>query len=318
MATFRSKLIHHRHTGRVRPHEHTSYFSLTALLLVAGLLLLTYTASAWERPGPSAESVGISGIVPGKPPTSAATILTPTDGQRFSQTPITVAGTCPKDALVEVFKNDIFAGSAICTSEGTFSFQIDLLIGANTLIARVYDALNQQGPDSNKVTVYYDAIATQGAPLTSLNFGGPQLIINTDAVFRGSFPNKEMSIPIDVIGGRAPFAINVQWGDSNNKVISRPDNSTFRVSHTYQKAGTFQLSIQATDADGRVAFLTVASIVNGQPDPATTAVANAKTTTNSLLMLWPLYAATFAVVVSFWLGEWREKRLLIKHGIIAA
>ena len=38
------------------------------------------------------------------------------------------------------------------------------------------------------------------------------------------------------------------------------------MAHTYTKAGTFQLSIQATDADNRVAFLTVASIVNGQPD----------------------------------------------------
>lgn len=318
MAIMRSKLIHHRHTGRVRPHEHTSYFSLAALLVVVGLLLLTYTTYAWERPGPSGGSVGLTGTVPGKAPTVGATIRTPTDGQRFVQTPITVAGTCPKDTLVEIFKNDIFAGSAICTSEGTFSFQIDLMIGSNKLVARVYDALNQQGPDSNTVTVFYDAIASQGAPITSLNFGGPQLLINTDAVFRGSFPNKEMTIPIDVLGGRAPYAVNIQWGDSTNKVVSRPDNSTFRTSHTYKKAGTYQLSIQATDADGRVAFLTVASIVNGQSDTVTAASSNAKTTTNSLLLLWPLYAATFAVVVSFWLGEWREKRLLIKHGIIAA
>jgi hypothetical protein len=255
--------------------------------------------------------------MPGKPPTTAATISTPKDGQHFSQTPISVSGTCPKDTLVELYKNDIFAGSGVCGDNGTYSFDIDLLIGQNTLVARVYDALNQQGPESNKVVVYYDALPAQGAAMTSLNFGGDQLLINTDAIFRGSFPDKEMSVPIDILGGRAPYAINIQWGDSTNKVVSRPDNATFRTAHTYKKAGTYQLAIQATDADGRVAFLTVASIVNGQPDPETVAAANTKTTINGLLLLWPLYAATFAVVVSFWLGEWREKRLLIKHGVIA-
>ena len=314
----RLKLIHRRHTGQVRPHEHTSYLPLALLLLVTGFFLTTYTAAAWTRPTPESGSIGITGVMPGKPPTTAATINTPKDGQRFTTTPITVSGSCPKDTLVELYKNDIFAGSGVCNEEGTYSFDIDLLIGSNTLVARVYDALNQEGPESNKVTVYYDALPSQGAPITSLNFGGDQLLINTDAVFRGSFPDKEMSIPIDIIGGRAPYAINIQWGDSTNKVVSRPDNATFRTTHTYKKAGTFQLAIQATDADGRVAFLTVASIVNGQPDPETIAASNTKTTTNSLLLLWPLYASTFAVVVSFWLGEWREKRVLIKHGVLAA
>ena len=48
------------------------------------------------------------------------------------------------------------------------------------------------------------------------------------------------------------------------------------------------------------------------------AIADNKATANLLLALWPLYAATFAVVVSFWMGEWREKRLLVKHGVLAA
>ncbi|NCU37600.1 hypothetical protein EOL96_00860 [Candidatus Saccharibacteria bacterium] len=313
----RTKLLHRHHTGRISAHEHTSYVALASILLVAGIFLMSYTASAWERPGPAAESIGMSGIVPGVPPSEGATINTPTNGQRFSQTPITVAGKCPKDTLVEIFKNDIFAGSAICTNDGTFTLLIDLLVGQNTLIARVFDSLNQQGPASPAVTVYYDALPPQSSAITSLNFGGPQLLINTDAVFRGAFPGKEMSLPIDILGGRAPYAVNVQWGDSTNKVISRPDNTSFRVSHIYQKAGTFQLSIQATDADGRVAFLTVASIVNGQPDPEVVAAVTTKTTSNTLLMLWPLYAATFAAVISFWLGEWREKRMLIKHGLLS-
>lgn len=316
MLTKLLKLAHHTHTARVRPHEHTSYLPLALVLFVVGICLSSFTVSAWERPGPSAGSIGMYGTVPGKPPTTAAVIATPTNNQRFSQTPIIVSGTCPKDTLVELFKNDIFAGSSVCTTDGTFSFEIDLLAGQSTLVARVFDALNQVGPDSNSVVVYYDAPANTSSPFAQLNFGGPQLLLNTDAVFRGAFPGKEMTIPLDIIGGRAPYAINIQWGDSTNKVVSRPDNTSFRTAHTYQKAGTYQLSVQATDADGRVAFITVASIVNGQPDPAVTASASAQETTNTLLLLWPLFAATFAVVVSFWIGEWREKRLLEKRGLL--
>ena len=130
-------LIHHRHSGRLRPHEHTSYLPLGALLLAVGLLLGVYTSYA-ASPGPEAGSVGLSGVVPGKPPTVAPTIDTPRSGERFSTTPVTVSGTCPKGTLVEVFKNKIFAGSTPCDNSGKYSMDIDLLIGANILLARVY------------------------------------------------------------------------------------------------------------------------------------------------------------------------------------
>ncbi len=314
----RKPLLPKGNTGKVRGHEHTAYISLTILLLVVGLCLSTFTVGAWERPGPAAGSIGLTGVMPGKPPTKGATIVTPTTGQSFTQTPVVISGTCPTNTLVEIFKNDIFAGSTPCGNDGKFSIETDLLIGSNILIARVYDALNQAGPDSNSVTVSYNPGLSAASGLTSLNFGGPQLIINTDAVFRGAFPNKEMTIPIDILGGRAPYAVNIQWGDSTNKVVSRPDNASFRVPHTYAKAGTYQLSIQATDADGRVAFLTVASIVNGQPDPEVVAATKANTTTSLLFALWPLYASIFAMTISFWAGEWRERRTLIKHGLISA
>lgn len=306
------KIVSHQHTGKLRPHEHTSYASLAVLLTVVGLVLGFYTTSA--SPGPQAGSIGMSGIVPGKAPTTAATIAKPTNGQRFTTTPIEVSGTCPENTLVEIFKNDIFAGSTPCSENGTYILEIDPLYGQNTLIARVYDALNQPGPDSVAVTIFYDVLPAQSGPIKSLDFGGAQLLLNTDAVFRGVFPDKEMSVPIDILGGTAPYAVNIQWGDSNNKVISRSDNVSFRATHAYTKPGIYQISLQATDAEGRVAFLTVAAIVNGQPDPAVAATTTPNTP--QLLALWPLYAAMVAVVISFWLGERREMKVLKSHGLL--
>lgn len=280
---------------------------------------MAYTASAaTPYNGPEAGSIGLSGSMPGKPPTTAAQITAPPNGQHFSTSPATIAGTCPKNTLVEVFKNDIFAGSTACTDAGSFTLDIDLLFGQNTLTARVYDALNQPGPDSNKVVVYYDALPPQSPGINTLDFGGPQLLLNTDAVFRGSFPGQEMSMPIDIVGGTPPYALNIQWGDATNKVVSRPDNTTFRVPHTYQKAGIYQISVQASDGNGRVAFITVAAIINGQPDTATGTAAVKADTMSKLVLLWPLYTSTVAVVASFWLGERREKSLLSRRGQLLA
>lgn len=304
----RFKLLHHRHSGRLRAHEYTSYAPLGILLVVVGIALTVYSVSA-VSPGPEGGSVGLSGTMPGPPPTTAAVIQVPSNQQHFGTSPVTVSGTCPKDSLVEVYKNDIFAGSGPCTDAGTFSFQVDLLFGPNKLIARVYNALNQPGPDSNTVAVSYDALPPQGSTIAPLNFGGAQLILNTNAVYRGTFPGQELSVPIDILGGTAPYAVNVQWGDTSNKVIPRNNNFSFTTTHTYNKAGTYQITLQATDSAGRMAFLTVAAIVNGQP-AATISNTNAKSAQSRLLILWPLYTSAAAVAVSFWLGERREKYIL--------
>lgn len=308
--------LKHEHTGRIRPHEHTSYLPLVILLFVVGVVLGAHTVAA-QSPGPEAGSIGLTGIVEGDPPKTGATINVPQTGNRFSTSPITVSGTCEADTLIEVYKNDIFAGSTMCTSDGTFAFEIDLLYGENRLSARVYDALNQQGPESNLVTVFYDGLPPQPAPgFNSLDFGGAQLLLNTDSVFRGSFPGQEFSMPISIIGGTPPFALNVQWGDSKNKVVSRNDNLNFDVTHSYSRAGTYQVRLQATDAAGRVAFLTVASIINGGPDGSEGLGSGTTAPQNTLLALWPLYVSLVAVVVAFWLGEMREKRVLKNRGPI--
>lgn len=311
------KISHHDHTLKLRPHEHTSYVPLAFMLVIVGFALSVFSTSvesATPYDGPESGSVGLTGVVPGKAPTTAATITKPLNGQHFTTSPVTVEGTCPENTLVELFKNDIFAGSTVCTDKGTYSLDIDLLIGENKVVARVYDALNQAGPDSNVITIYYDAIPPQSDLITPFNFGGNQLLLNTDAVFRGTFPGQTLTVPLDVLGGNPPYAINVEWGDASNKVVPRNDNATFNVDHIYKKAGTYQVTFQASDVGGRVAFLTVATIVNGQPDAATTA-STSLASPGQLLLLWPIFTGAVAVVASFWLGEQREKRVLVKHGV---
>ncbi len=305
------KISHHKYSGRLRPHEHTSYLPLALLILVVGVVLFGYSVAVFASSGPGSGSIGLTGTLPTTPPKVAATITSPTNQQHFLSSPITVSGSCPTQTLVEIYKNNIFAGSTPCDTNGNYSLSVDLLYGQNSLTAQVYDVLNQAGPVSDPVTVFYDVSPSQNASLSPLNFSGSELILDTTAVYRGTFPGQVLNVPISIVGGIAPFAINVSWGDSTNEVIPRSNNQTFNASHIYQKAGTFAITLQASDIQQQVAFLTVAAIVNGQPGViSANNVSITKPPQNELLVLWPLYAIIATLLVSFWIGEQREKRIL--------
>ncbi|OYW42039.1 hypothetical protein B7Z28_01870, partial [Candidatus Saccharibacteria bacterium 32-45-3] len=133
------KLSHHKHTGKLKEHKSTSFLPLFILVIAVSspLSIATASAQSWTRPDPDAESISLTGVVEGKPPTEAARITSPTDLTRTSQSPIEISGTCPVDTIVQIYKNDMFAGSTVCRENGTFKLEIDLLIGENILIARV-------------------------------------------------------------------------------------------------------------------------------------------------------------------------------------
>lgn len=321
MLMFRSlKISHPSETGKLKQHQHTSFLPLFIIVLAAAIPLSVATASAqsWTRPGPEAESTSLTGTMPGDPPDTAAEIKQPVDLGRFTTSPITVNGTCPSGTVVQIYKNDIFAGSVMCSVQGTFSVEVDLLIGENTITAKVYDALNQEGPISQSVRAYYDALPVQSTSLAPLDFGSAQMLLNTNTVFRGIFPGKELSVPISIVGGAPPYAINIFWGDGTNDVLVRNDSSTFTLTHVYARPGTYQLNVQATDSDGRVAFLSVAVVVNGTDATgvATTGSSNTSNPLSIVYALWPVYVAITAIVGGFWLGEVREKSVLRKQGLL--
>lgn len=314
------KLSHPAETGKFKQHRHTSFLPLFILVLATALPLsaATVAAQSWTRPGPASESVSLTGTMSGDPPAQAANIQQPVDLGRFSSSPVTISGSCPANTVVQIYKNDIFAGSVACSTNGSFSTQVDLLIGENSITARVYDALNQEGPVSQAIKVFYDALPAQSTALAPLDFGGSQMVLNTSTVFRGIFPNKELSVPISIAGGKAPYAVNVFWGDSTNDIVARNDSTAFNLKHTYSRPGTYQLNIQATDTDGRVAFLSVAVIVNGAETAAVTSNGESSTANpfNIVYALWPVYVAVTAIVGGFWLGEVREKNMLQKQGLL--
>ncbi len=127
--------------------------AVLSLLLVVGAVATVHGQIGSPNPQQSG-TTGLQGKVSSPPPTTPATITTPATGRSFNTTPITVSGLCKTGLLVKIFSNNIFVGSADCAG-GSYSIQVDIFGGSNELVAKVYDALDQEGPESNKVTVTF-------------------------------------------------------------------------------------------------------------------------------------------------------------------
>jgi hypothetical protein len=257
--TGRMQLSNHAHSWRYRPHKHTSYPGLLFILMITGVILLGASIGAQGAvQNPQTGSVGLSGTVAGPPPSVAAVITSPTSGSHTTSSPITITGTCPNNTFVFIDKNSVLAGQAACNG-GRFSLQADLFIGANTLIARVIDALGQSGPDSNPTIVYYDAPNTNA----SGSIVGRQMFLESDATVVGGSPGTSLSRSITIVGGTAPFAVSWDFGDGGNSLMTVGTDGKVSASHSYASPGTYEVIVKVSDSLGNEAFIQLITVVNG-------------------------------------------------------
>ena len=286
---------------------------LKICLAIAGLAVTVLVASdrsvnaITPPPGPKSGSVGVEGTIPSPPPTQAATIVAPANGSSFDDIPVTVTGSCPKDILVKLFSNNIFVGSVTCPS-GSYSLKVSLFSGRNDLVARVFDALDQQGPDSNIVTVTYnDAKFAQF---------GSHVLITSQYSRRAANPGAELDWPIIVSGGIGPYAISVDWGDGTTSDLhSEPFAGTFTYKHVYKIAGIYKVTFSAVDSNDTSAYLQVIAVATGTVGTTTNGAnpttgngnndpnANKTVVTQTKVLWQPTAAIVFVAIGTFWLGR---------------
>jgi hypothetical protein len=278
-----------------------------AVALVAVLAIAQQASALITPPGPSNGSSGVQGTVKTPAPKNAASIATPSNGQSFSKMPLTVAGLCTTGLLVKIFSNNVFVGSAQCTS-GSYTLQITLFDGTNELVARQFDALDQPGPDSGTVTVTYNNSQFAGG-------AGQQFTLTSLYALRGANPNEQLNWPISINGGSAPFALSVDWGDGKSATLySEPIGGTVTVNHTYSSAGTYTVIVKGTDKDGQTAFLQLVSQANGAVTQSTEAASKGATVISTTKVLWvPAAICIPLIFVSFWLGRRYELAALRRH-----
>ncbi|MGH7241416.1 MAG: PKD domain-containing protein [Candidatus Saccharimonadales bacterium] len=288
-------------------NRYTAALLLALGLLLAATLVMPRTVHGLgSQQNPQSGSVGLQGTIASPPPTQAATITVPGNGQTFKTTPITISGLCKTGLLVKVFSNNIFVGSASCTN-GSYSLQIDLFSGQNDLVARVYDSLDQAGPDSNTVTVNY-------ADTQFVQFGTRVSLSSTFAQL-GADPGKELDWPIILSGGIGPYAISTDWGDGTAPTLqSESFAGNITIKHVYKSAGVYQVIVKATDANGTVAFLQLVGVANGKVTQSTGAgsstsggsSATGNGNNKATVIWWPMLLLLPLIFSAFWLGRRHE------------
>jgi hypothetical protein len=259
------------------------------------------SAAAPPAPNPQSSPVGVEGQVNGPPPDTAAIISVPGNGQRFTTTPITVSGICKSGLLVEIFDNNVFVGAASCVGS-SFTLQIDLFDGQNDLVAKVFDALNQKGPDSTTVSVLFRGVNSAG--------GATRPTLTTAYAKRGANPGDTLTWPITLSGGTGPYALNVDWGDKTNMdLISRSAAGVFNIEHVYKQSGVFIVTVKATDANGSAAFLQLVGISNG-PIQQNNSLASKNITVKRVIIWWPLMITFVLTLIAFWLGKRHQLQVI--------
>lgn len=294
---------------------HRNLVLLVLVLVGMATAMVVATANAAiPPPGPQSGTVGVEGTIPSDPPTQAASIATPTNGQTFSTIPITVRGVCPANTLIKVFSNEIFIGSAPCTN-GSYSVDVSLFSGRNDLVARVFDALDQQGPDSNVVTVTFnDAQFAQF---------GSHVLITSQYARRAAAPNEVLQWPVIVSSGLGPYALSVDWGDGTPvELLSRPFAGIIDFRHTYKSSGVYRVTFKVVDTNGTTGYLQVVAVITGAIEGKTGSASstagdgaggNKTIVTQREIAWWPMALMIVPAFLTFWLGRRYELSALRKR-----
>ncbi len=130
-------------------------YAFSGLIIVASQLLPTLPALAVS----SSDSLEVTAIVPGPPPTVPAVIQGLINNGTVTVTPMTLSGTCGVGLTVRLYDNGTEVGHAECGADGRFVINFSLMFGRNDLSALNFDSLNQAGPASDTITIFVVSLA---------------------------------------------------------------------------------------------------------------------------------------------------------------
>ena len=330
------RLSHHKHTGKLLHHHHTSYGLLVFLMAIPVLVLVLMGQMVYAT-----DSVKVTGVVPQEPPPFAPTITYPLAGSRIDDAPVTVKGACPlanPAVIIAIYENSVLRGSTICNNAtGTYSVPISFSYGQHTLVAKVVTFTGQQGLSSAAVTfnrVYIVPTKNLGSGSTNGNVllpGIQPLVMVTSQPVVAFGPNSDALLQVTFSGGIPPYNVSIDWGDGVTEDYRIYDQTEQVFSHVYpsyeeylqsdayrqlstsqqgEKTRNYLITITVTDSDGNISVMT---IIASSPIPFN-APQLADTTTRTAawyetLIASPiirLYAIIFVTLLLLWV-IWRRR-----------
>lgn len=299
--------------------------SALTLSLLCAVLLSSVTVGAVEST--KQDDVVVNAEVPASEAIKPATIRSPSSNSTTTKSTIVVRGDCEPRALVVVYVNKVMAGTTHCSTNGTYQITVQLRIGKNEIYVRNYDDLGRMGEPTPGILVTYKP--TKPAPVddgnpnipprepevpqkpvacsaytpTSITEGGQSRVV---AVCMPSFiePDKEYVLGVVISGGKAPYALSVEWGDGKrpHSLYSFDTVGYHAIPFTYESPGAYVATIRVADQTNYAAFSQVAILVDGGLVNPARAFDEVRENVSWLYATTPTFVALFTLLIGFWIG----------------
>ncbi|MGB4762619.1 MAG: hypothetical protein WBP12_04680 [Candidatus Saccharimonas sp.] len=261
-------LQHHRHTGKVLAHKHTSYRGLFLLVALFSLSLIAIVQSV------RANDIIATAKVAAPIPATAAQV-TSHDPEAVSATDsIELAGSCSYAApttVVEVHADGQFVASGVCSPSNTFAIPLILSPGRHLFILRTVNVTNDYGPDSNPTFITYAPSATTQEPQqtesnqptntgSTVTSGANGLRIYSKSTYLLFGPDKDAEWVGYFAGGVPPYRVAIDWGDGTSSTYLANDSGQQSYRHTYTSYRPLFATISVRDDKGTTVVAHIAAI----------------------------------------------------------
>jgi hypothetical protein len=306
------KLQHHKHTGSLLEHQHTSFRGIALLLVVTAAAL-----GVIQKQVSAADTIDVTGKISAVYPTVPAAITSPANNTVVYSNDVAVQGTCqylPPASIVSISNNGTVVGSTSCTVTGTFTIAILLQPGSNVLVARTSNITDDYGPDSQSITIRYDApiapeaqqtntstpqSGSQPGGASSNGTGEPVRIIGRSAYIVFG-PRKSAEWRGFIEGGTAPFSVTVDWGDGTVETFKNIRSEDLRLTHKYTIMKSQYVQIMARDALGQTTRATYIAVTPFVPRIITTITTPSRKDQTALIIAMASLAAVSLAVALAW------------------
>lgn len=275
----------------------------------------------------SADTYNVNASVPYEAPSQAATINHPDDGAAVEDVQQTITGTCQIQnpaTVISIWRDGVVLGSVSCAS-GSYSVQIILKIGQNSLIAKTANASGIYGPDSLKrIYVVKQPVVVEPLPpavnqpttteshQAATNEGGISgLTLTTEAPFDILPATKQATIRVIVGGGQQPYTLQLKWGDGSTESHSLTEAGTYEFVHMYLVHKAYSVYANVRDVLGAYSEFVFAVVSGTKTTPATAGSSSKSSSQQSepwrlvgvVWYIWLLliFAVCF-LLYTYWLG----------------
>lgn len=313
------KLHHHKQSGKLVHHRHTSYRALAIVVVLAGACMFLTNRMA------QAADYIVTAKISAPLPAGAPVITSPAEGSVFNTPAITINGSCPLSTpaiLVVIYEGTTPLGTAQCSALGTFTVLVTLHTGVQQLVATVVNITDDVGDSSAPLTVTYTPPPTPtpatpsgptaprpNTPRSTPRGGGEQeLEIRSRSPFIVYSPSKPAVWRGSFAGGQPPYTANIAWGDGTTSWLKRVGPEQQEVSHSYTEVkSAYRVTITLRDSGGHELQMRLLAV---SPTTASGALATPKLDTPLPFgrYLYLLYLLTLLVLLGLWAIEHRQAR----------